>query len=123
MARAALKQQKADATEARLAGLSLPGGEAGWARDARQAALERVRTMGLPHRRDEYWKFTDPASLTRPEPIPAALFDAAETPLFDGVDRLRITFVDGVFDPGASDDLSLEGIEVDLLVIAGEDLS
>ena len=115
MARAALKQQKADATEARLAGLSLPGGEAGWARDARQAALERVRTMGLPHRRDEYWKFTDPASLTRPEPIPAALFDAAETPLFDGVDRLRITFVDGVFDPGASDDLSLEGIEVDRL--------
>jgi Fe-S cluster assembly protein SufD len=30
-------------------------------------------------------------------------------PLFDGIDRLRLVFVDGVFDAAASDDLALEG--------------
>ncbi len=29
-----------------------------------------------------------------------------EAPLFDGIDRLKIVFVDGVFDAEASDDLS-----------------
>jgi Fe-S cluster assembly protein SufD len=33
-----------------------------------------------------------------------------EAPLFDGIDRLKIVFVDGVFDPEQSDDLALEGV-------------
>ena len=49
---------------------------------------------------------------------PAAVLDADETPLFDGMDRLRIVFVDGVFDAGASDDLTLEGVSIDRLADA-----
>ncbi|MTH99176.1 Fe-S cluster assembly protein SufD, partial [Roseibium sp. RKSG952] len=57
----ALPEVKQNATEARLASLSLP--EAGCTRAAREAALARVREMGLPSRRDEYWKYTHPDTL------------------------------------------------------------
>ncbi|AHM05302.1 Iron-sulfur cluster assembly protein SufD [Roseibacterium elongatum DSM 19469] len=109
----ALAQVKQDLTEARLATLSMPEGEANWARDARAAAVARVRTTGLPTRRDEYWRFTRPDSLTQAEPDRAAVFDAGdEAPLFDGVAALKIVFVDGVFDAAQSDDLDLEGVEI-----------
>ncbi len=42
-----------------------PSGEAAWAVQARAAAAARLSAMGAPGRRDEYWKYTDPASLTR----------------------------------------------------------
>jgi Fe-S cluster assembly protein SufD len=87
-----------------------PGGEAGWATDARKAALARVRAEGLPTRRDEYWKYTDPATLTQAAAPKAALFDpTGEAPLFSDIDRLKVVFVDGVFDAEQSDDLALEG--------------
>ena len=54
----ALAKLKSDATEARLAGLTVPAG----LDTARKDALSRVIAMGLPHKRDEYWKYTDPAS-------------------------------------------------------------
>ncbi len=117
MARAALKDAKQDAARDRVSALSLPGG-ASWAAEVRQAALGRIEAMGLPHRRDEYWKFTDPATLTQPEAPAAALFDPRETPMFDAVDRLKIVFVDGVFDPDASDDLAMEGVEIERLAEA-----
>ncbi|MBD3679332.1 MAG: Fe-S cluster assembly protein SufD [Rhodobacteraceae bacterium] len=110
----ALPQAKLDMTEARLAALSLPGGAA-WATALREDALARVRVMGLPGRRDEYWKYTDPTTLTQPQPPEAALFAGDETPVFGGLDRLKIVFVDGVFDAEASDDLSMAGIEIDRL--------
>ncbi len=113
----ALAQMKLDATEARLAGVTLPDG-AVWARDARAAALERVRQMGLPTKRDEYWRYTDPSSLTAAEAPTAALLENDEGPLFEDVDRVRIVFVDGVFDPAASDDLSTEGVEIERLADA-----
>lgn len=109
----ALAQQKMDATEARIASLSMP--EGGLFSAARAEALARVRHMGLPGRRDEYWKFTRPDSLVQPDVIHAALFDPNEAPLYDQVDRLRIVFVDGVFDAEASDDLSLENITIERL--------
>lgn len=112
----ALAQAKADLTEARIAALSLPGGEAHWAAEARRGALSRLREYGLPTRRDEYWKFTDPASLTQEGAPRAALFDGGdEVPLFASIERLRIVFVDGVFDPAQSDDLSQEGLEIERL--------
>ncbi len=114
---AALAQQRADATAARLAGMTLPGG-AEWARSARQSALARLRAMGLPGRRDEYWRFTDPASLTAAEVIPAAVPAKAEKPMFAKVDRLRIVFVDGVFDATASDPLHETGVEIERLADA-----
>ncbi len=113
----ALAQAKTDATEARLAGLSLPQGGA-WATAAREDALARLRGMGLPHRRDEYWKFTDPASLIAPEAPRAALFDPQETPLFSEIDRVRLVFVDGVFDPAQSDDPAMAGVEITRLAEA-----
>jgi Fe-S cluster assembly protein SufD len=117
--RAARRAAKLEATAARLEALRLP--ESGqWLRRAREAALARVQEMGLPDRRDEYWKFTDPTTLVQPEVQAAKLLDVADEPMdFDAFDRLKIVFVDGVFDAGASDDLSGEGLEVVRLAEAG----
>ena len=107
----AVPQAKLDATEARLADVVLP--EAGiWATEARSAALARVRRMGLPGRRDEYWRFTRPDTLIQSDAPEAAVFDAQETPVFGALDRLRIVFVDGDFDAEASDDLAGVGLEI-----------
>jgi len=105
---------KTDPLDARLAGLALPEG-AGWANAARASALTRLRGMGLPGKRDEYWKFTDPASLNQPAVPRAKCFVTDEALPFAELDRLRIVFVDGVFDAAASDDLAMEGIEIELL--------
>ena len=115
---AALAQAKADALSARLAGLSLPASGV-WATEARQAALARLVAMGLPARRDEYWRYTDPATLNAPGAPKAALFDPKETPAFNDVDRVKLVFVDGVFDAAASDDPALAGVEIERLAEAG----
>jgi Fe-S cluster assembly protein SufD len=116
----AVAQPKETVTEARLAGVSLPEG-AGWITAAREAALARVRAMGLPERRHEYWKFTRPDSLTAPAAPQAALHDDSDEPeMFGDVDRLRLVFVDGVFDPEASDDLALEAVRIERLSEAGQ---
>jgi Fe-S cluster assembly protein SufD len=109
---------KQDATEARLSGLALPSGGA-WAQAARQDALARLRAAGLPGRRDEYWKYTDPTPLVTSGSAPAAIFGyQEETRVFSGIDRLRIVFVDGVFDPAASDPLAMAGVEIEWLADA-----
>ncbi|MEM1235039.1 MAG: SufD family Fe-S cluster assembly protein [Pseudomonadota bacterium] len=113
----ALPQTKLDVTEARLAGLEMPSGGA-WITETREAALGRVREMGLPGRRDEYWKYTRPETLVEPEAPAAALFEHGEAPIFGDIDRVRIVFVDGVFDPEASDDLTLEGVTIERLAEA-----
>ncbi len=103
---------KPDLLQQRLDGLAMPANAA----DAREAALNRLITMGLPTRRDEYWRYTDPASLTQANPPRAAVFhDPDQVPLFKDVDRLKVVFVDGVFDAERSDDLSLAGIEIERL--------
>lgn len=113
----ALPQTKLDATEARLAELTLPDG-AVWANDARADALIRLRTMGLPGPRDEYWRFTRPDALNAPLAPEASLFAHQETMLFDGIDRLRVVFRDGIFDAEASDDLAAENLEIERLADA-----
>ena len=110
----ALVKLKADATAARLVGLALPAG-APWAMAARRAALGRLTAMGLPGRRDEYWRYTDPATLNAPLAPTAALFAVDGAPAFDSIDRLRIVFVDGVFAPALSDPLAETGLEVERL--------
>ena len=109
----ALDDRKLTATEERLSSMTLP--EVGCTAKAREAALARVRKMGLPGRRDEYWKWTRPDTLVQPEAPEAALFHMDEVPLFSERDRLKIVFVDGVFSPELSDELSLEGVQVDRL--------
>ncbi|MHA6261918.1 SufB/SufD family protein [Arenibacterium sp. CAU 1754] len=113
-----LPELKQTATDALLATLNLP--EGGWAEAPRREALARVQAMGLPGRRDEYWKFTRPDTLVQTDVVPAEVFVNDETPMFDGFDRLRIVFTDGVFDPVASDDLSLEGVSVERLADVGQ---
>lgn len=114
----ALPQAKQTTTDARLAALTLP--EGGWSAPARRDALSRVQTMGLPGARDEYWKFTRPDSLNAVEAPEAEAFEAHEAPIFGERDRLKIVFVDGVFDAEASDDLSLEGVEIARLADAAD---
>lgn len=110
----AVADVKLSADDARLAALTLPDGQ-GWAQAARKDALARVRAMGLPQRRDEYWRFTRPDTLTQAEAPEAALFDEDEPEIFGNVERLKIVFVDGVFDAAASDDLSVEGLSIERL--------
>jgi len=93
----ALPQPKTDALEARLATLDLPT-EPGCLAPARADALSRLHGLGLPVRRDEYWKYTRPDTLTSAEVTPAALLGEVEAPIFDEIDRVRLVFLDGVFD-------------------------
>jgi Fe-S cluster assembly protein SufD len=117
----AVPQIKMDAADARIAGLTLP--EGGWSHAARSDALARVQAMGLPSRRDEYWKYTRPDTLVAPEVTEAPAFDMSdETPVFGTIDRLCIVFTDGVFDPDASDDLALEGVSIERLAKASQDI-
>jgi Fe-S cluster assembly protein SufD len=114
----ALPQTKADALAARVSGLPQAG--AGWLAASQAAARARLNLMGLPHKRDEYWRYTDPSTLVAPTAPEAAAFDMGdETPVFDAIDRLKIVFVDGVFDPAASDDLTMAGVEIHRLAEAG----
>ncbi len=115
---AAVRKQKADRSgpaEARLAAMALPKG--GFTAAARGQALARFRDMGLPVKRDEYWRYTDPATLTAAEAPEAALFAAAGQ-MFAGQDRLILTFVDGQFDPARSSDPALAGVEISRLAEA-----
>ncbi|MFA5538305.1 MAG: SufD family Fe-S cluster assembly protein [Gemmobacter sp.] len=116
----ALAQARQDALETRLAALALPEG-GGWLGAARREALARLTAAGLPGRRDEYWKYTDPAALNAAEAAPAKVFVADdEAPGFGAIDRLRLVFVDGVFDAERSDDPALAGVEIEQLARAGQ---
>ncbi|MDO5641117.1 MAG: SufD family Fe-S cluster assembly protein [Paracoccus sp. (in: a-proteobacteria)] len=106
-----------DVLGARLAALSLP--EGGFTAPARAKALARLRAMGLPHPRDEYWRFTDPRPFNAPHPAPIPIEGKApDSPLFAERDRLVLVFVDGRFDASASSDPALEGVEIDILSLA-----
>ncbi|MEM9796438.1 MAG: SufD family Fe-S cluster assembly protein [Pseudomonadota bacterium] len=97
----------------RLAGLGAPQ-EGGWLGKARSDALGRLRAVGLPTRRDEYWRYTDPRPFTAAE---AATFDVhAEPDPFAAIDAFVITLnADGLHWSG---DLP-EGITIDRLSEAG----
>ncbi|MEZ5797140.1 MAG: Fe-S cluster assembly protein SufD [Paracoccaceae bacterium] len=113
-----VQQAKLDALAARIAGMDLA--PAGWLGAARQEALARLTVMGMPGRRDEYWRYTDPATLVAAQTPAAALFDPGDEPqMFDALDRVKLIFVDGVFDAKASDDPRLAGVEIERLTEAG----
>ena len=107
---------KRKAAEALLHVLPLPGREAGWAREARAAARTRLLEAGAPFKRDEYWKYTDPAGLT----VPISVADATDArPDFESqfgeVHPCRARFVNGRFRPDLSDDLDQDGLTVTTL--------
>ena len=107
-------------TEALIKTKAMPG--KGWSVAAREDALNRLVATGVPTRRDEYWKYTRPDTLTQATPEPAAVFVNDEAALFEDLDRLKVVFVDGVFDADASDDLSLEGLTIERLADSTSDL-
>ena len=102
-------------TEALLARHTVPAKGADWAESTRRAARERLLAMGAAGRRDEYWRYTNPAALNAAEAPDVEILKLDETPVFDGVEKLLITFVDGVFVPELSDDLSGEHLEISTL--------
>ena len=109
---------KRETAQARIADLSFD--RTGWLGAARAEALARLIAMGLPGKRDEYWRYSDPVLLNAPEAGSAALFDAGDEPMtFDAIDRLKIVFVDGVFDPAQSDALEMAGVTIERLAGAG----
>ncbi|MCV2892403.1 SufB/SufD family protein [Lentibacter sp. XHP0401] len=115
----ALLKSKQEAAATRLDSASLPAA-AGWSKAAREDALARVRSTGLPSRRDEYWKYTRPDALTQADATEADVFKSDEPLVFDSFDRLKVVFVDGVFSAELSDDLALEGIEIARLAEAAD---
>ncbi|MBB5514818.1 Fe-S cluster assembly protein SufD [Rubricella aquisinus] len=104
----AVADVKISGAEALVARHPAPASAAKWANEARDGAMARLRAMGAPMRRDEYWRFTNPAILNADAPRHATALVTDETPVFDGFDALRIVFVDGVFDAAQSSDLSGE---------------
>ncbi|WP_102223122.1 Fe-S cluster assembly protein SufD [Acidimangrovimonas sediminis] len=116
----ALPQAKEDALAARLESLTKPA-SGGWLSLARGQAEARLHEMGLPGRRDEYWRWTNPTTLISPEVTPAAPYKPTdEAPAFDAIDRVKLVFVDGVFDAAASDDPAMAGVEISRLAEAGQ---
>ena len=97
-----------------VANYPMPSG-AKWANDIRINAITVFNIQGAPHKRDEYWRYTDPSELTVVPTKPAALFSNDESPMFDLVDCIRIVFVDGIIDTDRSDDLSLSGASIEVL--------
>ena len=86
---------------------------------ARAAAKDRVLTLGLPQKRDEYWRYSDPTGLTARAVTPIQEHPLGEAPAsFVSVSALKLVFVDGVFDASASDVVDFEGVEISLLAEA-----
>ncbi|MEL6915035.1 MAG: SufD family Fe-S cluster assembly protein [Pseudomonadota bacterium] len=115
----ALPEARQDLTEAVLAAHPLP--EAGpWLTQAREAARARLAALGMPMRRDEYWKFTRPDPWTGAQAHAAA---SAASQVFGPAAPLTLVFVDGVFDAAASDDAALEHVTIERLAdVAHTDL-
>lgn len=116
----AVAQAKLDALEARIAPLSFD--QSGWQGAARKEALARLSAMGLPAKRDEYWRYTNPGALNAAAPAATKASGNAEAPLFEAMDQLRLVFVDGVFDSAQSDDLAGDGISIERLAEARTDI-
>ncbi|MEM7423164.1 MAG: SufD family Fe-S cluster assembly protein [Pseudomonadota bacterium] len=88
------QDQKRLTAEAQLSSLPVPMGEASWAHDVRARARARLLEAGSPARRDEYWRNTDPRTLTQPL-APAGPADADGTPPDFGTDARLVRFVNG----------------------------
>jgi Fe-S cluster assembly protein SufD len=110
--------RKREAAEALIAAQAAPPPGASWAEAARRAARERFLAAGAPGPRDEYWRFTDPATLVAPKGEPARLFETGETPVFGRFDMATLIFVDGAYRPDLSSAGAVEGVTIDLLPAA-----
>ena len=101
----------ASAAEALIARAPRPERGSAWAEATRDAARARLLNQGAPGRRDEYWKYTDPAPLLA-ETVSAEALPAEEPPIFADLDALDLVFVDGVFRADLSDAPAMEAVEI-----------
>ncbi len=94
-----------------LGALLAPAGDAeeqrhDWLKVRRANALERASALSVPTTRDEEWRFTDLSSLYRLKLKPATVAGDVESAvmqtLFLPEAVRRLVFVDGDFDPAAS---------------------
>ncbi len=90
---------------------------AGWSAEARKDAFERTMKSGLPTARDEYWKYTNPKSLTSKKVEKAPLSQEKDGAMFTGANPIKIVFVDGKFAPKKSADFEVSGLSVERLSI------
>ena len=109
----AVGQTKLTATQSRLETLSLP--RCGWTLARRSEAKNRVISMGLPVRRDEYWKFTRPDELTSATVMNAKPLADDNALIFSKLDCLSIVFEDGVFNAQKSDKFDRDEVTLELL--------
>lgn len=99
---------------------AVPKSPAAWLDARRAAALERANAMSVPTTRDEEWRFTDLAPLTKLQfqPVTVAA-DVSATDIAAYVvaeAAVRLVFVDGVHAPALSQHGALPaGISVELL--------
>lgn len=99
-------------TELFAASAATRTGEPGWLEASRKNAIARFAELGFPTRRDEEWKYTNPAPIAKlawrsagPAVISRAQLEAAGLPLAEGP---RLVFVNGRF---AADLSALESLE------------
>ena len=94
--------------------------EANWAVSVRERALNWIVEHGLPNRKDEYWKYTDPKLLNSTKIPEINEIDSIENSIFDKLSRINLVFNDGLFDASKSDDIKIAGIEIEPLVDANQ---
>jgi Fe-S cluster assembly protein SufD len=123
---AVMKTKAEQALGEGLAGVApkLPGGAD--VQKARDAAIGRFETLGLPHRRIEAWKYTDLRNVWKETFVPSvggapsvrkSDLDAALGPLA-AIDAIRVVFVDSTYDAAVSDLEGLEGVAGSPLALA-----
>jgi Fe-S cluster assembly protein SufD len=110
-----VRDSKRRAAEAMLSALPMPQGEAGWAREVRARARARLLEAGAPAKRDEYWKYTDPAALTTPLRVVESGEAAGGGSPFDGLDAVVVRFVNGRHRADLSDGTAGPGIAMAML--------
>ena len=109
----ALKQQNFDPIVSAKAQLS--NENRGWSHKARESALGRLSNIGLPNRRDEYWKYTNPAELITEKPNLLPVTGPEDANVFSEIDVQKIVFCDGVFSSELSDDFASENMSISKL--------
>lgn len=95
----------------------LPHGEGDWLIERREAAVRRMVDLGIPHAREEAWRYTSVEGLLREGfQSPPLAQDSPSHISFDAMPdealAARLVFVDGNYHPGLSMGMDQVGIKV-----------
>ena len=103
-----LSQKLSDDLNQRISSLKLPKNNT----KKRCEALKRIKVMGLPSRRDEYWKYTNPSLFNNLFSDKNVVKGSDDKLNFDSIGCFKLIFTDGVFDQESSDSLESEELEL-----------